>query len=288
MGRLANNVHLQQVGYMEKSHSPAWNPKNGGQHGWAENQQTYISNQSHVNRPLVCLVLQAPRIFDYLPHGKMYTETFKAMMEEHSHSITGFDAELSVDFDVTPIGGAGQEQHEVVNVTRAQPEPVHSLTDKRGRPFQKFLEWWIRYALMDPETKHPLAAILNDPRITDLGPDMISASCLYFVPDTLFKHVDRAWICVNMMPHTQGTSTAQRNKRDAQEILNIEIPFTALSDNSAGAELLAERLMAQIQTFNADPQHRKALFNDIDPNVAAAKDTGYKHGFERVGKSVID
>lgn len=288
MGRLAKNVKLERTGFMRHAQVPAWDTVNGGQHGYAANQQTYISNEAHVSSPLVCIVIQAPLLFGYVTDKENLNGTFKAMMEEHSHSITGFDAELTVDFDVTPVGGAGQEQHEVINVTRAQPAPVHAMVDKRGRPFQRFLEWWIRYALMDPETKHPLASILNLPEGVDLGPDMISAVCLYFEPDPLFRYIDRAWLCVNMMPHTQGTSTSQRNKRDAQEVLNLEIPFTALSEVGAGVELLALNIMRQAKFFEADPFFKKAIFEKQEADILALDGVGYIETVREVSGNPVE
>lgn len=285
--RHADSKIISGTGYMAQNSVPAWDVKYGGQQGWAPNIREFLSNQAYVSRPAVCVVLQTPKIFNYFKNAGMYHESLKAILETHATTITGLDQTLTADFDSHPVGGDGSVQEEVIDVTRAQATPTFTFVDKYGRPIQHLLDIWMRFGMMDPQTKHPMAAIINQNDFFDMGPDMYTATCLFFEPDPLFRFVDKAWLCVNMMPRTAGEVTAQRDLRSAQQLSNLSIEFTALSQVSAGVNQLATDIMKEIHTLHADPFALESAIKGYDPTLDAAGDASYRKTFVRTGKEAI-
>lgn len=285
MGRLSDQKLT--TAYMNGSDTFAWDPKYGDQQGWSTNIGQFVSNQAFVSRPLCCCLLEAPRIFRYIPDGHKYIETLKAIIEVHALTITGFNEQLNVEFDQRAVGGAGAQQHEVVNVTREQPTPTFSFVEKLGRPIQHFLDFWIRYLLMDPEAKFALAAILNNPEITDLGADMVSMTVLFYEPTIDLKGVSHAWLCTNMMPHTTGDQSSQRDLQSSQQIRDLEIEFTALAQVGPGVKRMASDIMKSINTIRADPYYSKAAVDGIDEYVKGSGDTTYRNSVERAGRDAV-
>lgn len=250
-------------GYQLTTNTPAWKLTKGGQQAWAPNIEEWLSNQAYVSRPVVCKVLQTPRIFEFLTGGQAYATGLRSVMETHSTTITGLDQTLSADFEGHGVGGSGAIQEEVTDVTRAQATPSHTFVDKYGRPIQRLHDIWMRFGMMDPDTKHPLAALIrNDDRLTDMGPDMYTMTCLYFEPDPLWQYVDKAWLCVNMMPRTGGEVTAQRDLRSAQQLSNLSYEYTSLSYVGFGVNRLADKVMKNMAMGNADPYMRRAHLTD--------------------------
>lgn len=285
MGRLADAK--LSTAYMAGTSVEAWDPKYGGQQGWASNVAEFVSNQAHKTSPLICIMLEAPGAYRYIPGGQKHIETLKAIMELHSLSITGFNESLTVDTDQHAVGGAGQMQQEVVNVTREQPTPEHAFVDKYGRPIQKHLNFWIRYLLMDPDSKFPLLPIVGEKAIRDMGPDMYSMSCIYFEPDVTMTGINRAWLVVNMFPTTDGDGTSQRDLTQGQTILNLSIQFTGLAQVGYGVQQLALKLLRGITTYNSDNYFRKAALDGVSADVEAAGKSDYKHSTENVGKEAV-
>lgn len=285
MARLADS--RLSTAYMAGSTAEAWDLKYGGQQGWAPNVAQFLNNQAHKTPQLCCIVLEVPRVLRMIPGGDKYTESIKAMMEIHSLTITGFNEQLNVDVDQHAVGGAGAMQQEVVNVTREQPTPTHTFVEKEGRPIQKLLNWWIRYLLMDPESKFPLAPIVGNSGIKDMGADMYTMSCLYFAPNMAFNGVDRAWIVVNMFPMTDGDGSAQRDLTQGLQILNLDIAFTGLAQVGYGPQQLALSFMKRIKTLHADNYFREAAVSDESADVKAFTYSSYQTSVEDVGRESI-
>jgi hypothetical protein len=166
----------------------------GGMHGWTPTLNEWVNNAAYVSRPLVCTLLEAPKVFTVLPNSEKWIASLKSLFELHPISIDGFNAGLKVDTDERAVGGAGEMQEEFTNVTRERSTPKFTFVEKYGRPIQTFLDFWIRYGMMDPETKFALADILKTAgggdQVSDLLPDWYTATCLFFVPDPLHRKVD--------------------------------------------------------------------------------------------------
>lgn len=267
----------------------------GGQFGWAPNYDEWIGNQAYVTRPLVCILLRAPRVFELLPNPEMWIGTLKGLLETHAKTIDGFNATMTVQTVDTPFGGGGEVQHEYVNVTREASKPSITFIEKYGRPVTQFFEYWITYGMMSNETKFAMASALfpdADVEPTDLLADWYTATCLFMEPDPLHKTVNKAWITGNMFPTTAGEVRAKRDLTSDQEILELSIEFTGLSQYGLGVNEFAQKILDQINKNRADPYMRPATWGSgsdalMSADVEALNNIGYKEGLEKVGTTAI-
>ncbi len=266
---------------------PILDLKLGGQQGWAPNLTEWVSNQAYVSRPLICILLEAPRMFTVMPDSQKWISSLKALFELHARTIDGFNAGLKVDTEEHPVGGAGEQQQEIVNVTRERSQPKFTFIEKYGRPIQTFLEYWIRYGLMDPETKYALLGTMNKEEVKDLLADWYSATCLFVVPDPMHKKVDKAWITTNMYPLSNGDITAKRDLTASQEMLTLDIEFAGISQYGLGVSQFAQNILNNINTTNSDPFMRPSFISKISPDVDAAATQGYKSWTETIGKTAV-
>lgn len=266
---------------------PILDLKFGGQNGWTPNLTEWVSNQAYVSRPLVCILLEAPKMFTVMPDSHKWISSLKAMFELHARSIDGFNAGLKVDVEEHPVGGAGEQQQEIVNVTRERSQPKFQFIEKYGRPIQTLLEYWIRYGMMDPETKFALLGTMGDANVRDLLADWYSASALFFVPDPLHKKVDKAWITTNMYPLSNGDVVAKRDLTTSQEMLTLDIEFAGISQYGLGVNQFAQNILDNINTLNADPFMKPAFINRISADVDAANTNGYRTSAEQTGKQAV-
>ena len=273
-------------GYTRDIDRPILDLKNGGQHGWSPNLTEWQSNQAHISRPLVCVMLEAPKMFTVMPDSQKWISSLKALFELHAYTIEGFNATLKVDTEEHQVGGAGEVQQEVVNVTRERSAPKFTFIEKYGRPAQTLLDYWIRYGLMDPETKFALLSTLGNAGVTDMLADWYSATCLFVVPDPLHKTVDKAWITTNMFPLGAGEVTAKRDIKSAQEMLTLDVEFSGLSQYGLGVSRFAQTILDKISVTNADPFMRPSFVDGISADVEAAAN-GYESGLEKVGTDAV-
>lgn len=267
----------------------------GGQFGWAPNYDEWIGNQAYVTRPLVCILLRAPRVFSILPDQHLWIGTLKGLLELHAKTIDGFNATMTVQTVDTPFGGGGEVQHEFVNVTREASKPSFTFIEKYGRPVSQFLEYWISYGMMSNETKFAMASALfpdSDVEPTDLLADWYTATCLFMEPDPLHKTVNKAWITGNMFPLTGGEIRAKRDLTSDQEILELNVEFSGLSQYGLGVNDFAQKVLDQINKNRADPYMRPATWGSgsdalMGADVSSLTDIGYKEGLEKVGTTAI-
>jgi len=266
---------------------PILDLKYGGQHGWAPNLTEWVSNQAYISRPLICILLEAPRMFTVMPDSQKWIGSLKALFELHARTIDGFNGGLKVDTEEHPVGGGGEQQQEVVNVTRERSQPKFTFIEKYGRPIQTLLEYWIRYGLMDPETKYALLGTMNKTEVKDLLADWYSATCLFMVPDPMHKKVDKAWLSTNMFPLSNGDITAKRDLTASQEMLTLDIEFSAISQYGLGVNQFAQNILDSTNLFNADPFMRPSFVNKISPDVEAAATNGYKAEAENIGRIAV-
>jgi hypothetical protein len=277
---------LMTGAYVRNIDRPVLDLKYGGQQGWAPNLTELVSNQAYVTRPLICILLEVPKMFTIMPDSQKWIGSIKALFELHARSIDGFNAALKVDFDQHPVGGAGEEQEEVTNVTREKSSPKFTFIEKYGRPIQTLLEYWIMYGMMSPEAKYAMIGTMTGGKVTDLLSDWFTATCLFVEPDPLHKNVSKAWITTNMMPKGTGDITAKRDLTSAQEMLTLDVEFTGVSQYGIGVNLFAQNILKTINITHADPFMRPAFIDKISPDVAAI-DGGYKKQVETMGSSAV-
>ena len=289
MSRLTDAILAGAYARPDPVNRPILDLKFGGQHGWSPNLVEWVSNQGFTSRPLVCIVLEAPRMFTQMADSEKWIASYKALFELHSRSIEGFNAGLKVDTEEHPVGGAGEVQQEYVNVTRERTQPKHTFIEKYGRPIQTLLDYWIRYGMMDPDTKFALMGTMNKPDVKDLLADWYTGTNLYIAPDPLHKRVDKAWITTNMFPLSNGDITAKRDLTSSQELLTLDIEFAGISATGLGVAKFAQEILDKISTNNADPFMRPSFVDKISPDVDATSTatSSYRGGLEEVGKTAV-
>lgn len=253
----------------------------GGQEGYSprlgyidedgKNYSEWISNHKYVSKNVIAVVLQTPRFFDYMPEPQKWVKTFKSLMELHSKSIEGLQAGLTAEFSEHAVGGAGEMQEELTNVTRARSTITHNFEEKAGKPINRFLTDWIRYGMMDPDTKHALIGTLSDFDSAELyTPDYYTATVLYFEPDITGRTVVEAWLCTNMAPKSNGEVVGKRDLVTGGEVKEMPIEFTSLSMYNQSVRKLAQNILDEMTTIKTDPNNLPAFVSE-DPTSARDK-----------------
>lgn len=257
----------------------------GGQNGLAPNPVEFASNQSYVRQKLVCLLLEAPLGFRYLPDPLFWTSSLKAMVERHALRIEGLKRGLTNTFTETPVGGGGEMQEDITNVTRERTQVSFTWKDKYGRPIQRMLEEWTNNLLMDPETKIPnIAMLATSP--TDMLVDITSMTCLFFEPDPSYSSVQKAWIVSGMMPRGNGEEEGVRDMREENEPSELTIEFTGVATSNFGVRSFAQMMLNNINITNANPYLQPSFMQGVAADVAAFGQ-GYKEQAEAMGASAL-
>ena len=264
---------------------PMVDPSFGGQFGYSTNLVEWVSNQAYVSRNVIPILLEAPKFFQKMPNPEKWVQILKSLIELRCRSIEGLNATLSVEMDEHPVGGAGEMQEEIINVTRERSRPTFGFVEGYGRPVQTFLEQWITYGGMDPETKYSLLATMGEAPEDHLA-DEYTATVIFIEPDPTHSKVNKAYLSTNMFPKGTGDITAKRDLTTPGEILNLSIEFSAITQYGFGVNAFAQRLLDNINLLNANPYLRPGFIQDIHSDVLATN-SGYKQGAEDMGQSAI-
>jgi len=286
MGRLTDAL-LEGRAFSRGATQPMLDLVHGGQMGFAPDLTEWVSNGNYVRRNLFCLLVEAPKFFLAMPDPDKWTATLKALVELHPRTIEGLNAGLTVETAETPVGGAGEVQEEFVDVKKARSQPVFTFDEKYGRPVQSFLSDWIRYGLMDPDSKVANVGTLASNRPTDMLADNYAATMIFIEPDPTHRKVVKSWLCTNMFPKGTGDISGKRDITSGAELLSLNIEFTALSQFNLGSNVLAQALLDNINITNANPYLRPAFIDTVAADVnAAAK--GYRSEAEQLGSTALN
>jgi hypothetical protein len=286
MSRIRDAILAENTAYHVGKTNPMIDLQYGGQQGYAPDLTEWVSNQAYIGKNLICLLVEAPKGFGYLPDADAWVGTLRALVELHPMSITGLSAGLEVEVTENAAGGAGEMQQDFTDVKRARSNPVFRWNEKYGMPVQTFLQGWITYLMMDPASKYPNVATLSGSKPTDLLADQYAATMIFIEPDPTHTKVVKAWLCTNMWPMNTGEMIGRRELAAAGEPTTYDIPFTALTQFGAGVDLLAEKLLAGINITGANPYQRPAFLDAIDADVLAAR-KGYESQVEELGSQAI-
>lgn len=258
----------------------------GGQFGYAPVIAEFTSNQAYVRGNLIAILLEAPRFFQLMPSPEKWVATLKAMIELHARSIEGLKSELTPEFDEHPVGGAGEMQSEVTDMKRARSEPSFTFVEKYGRPIQTFIQNWLQYGMMDPDTKFALVGTLSGEKPDDLLADWYTASVLFIEPDPIHRKVVKSFLTVGMMPKGMGEVVGKRDLTSAKEVLNLTIDFTGITQVGIGTDMFAQEILDQINITNANPYLREAAVQEISADVVSAE-KGYQQGVDTLTVSAV-
>lgn len=285
MARL-DNALLDGKAFSKDTSNVMLDLTHGGQFAWSPNHAEWINNQAYIRRNLVPIVLEAPKFFQLMDNPEVWVSCFKSLIEKHCRTIDGYQAGLKATFDDHPVGGAGEVHQEVTDMKRDRSEPVFTFIEKYGRPVQTFIEYWMRYGMMDPETKYAMIGTLRQNVPTDLLADWFTGTILVFEPNPLHTKIEKAWITTNFAPQNNGEVIGKRDLTSASEILTLSIPFTGISQYGLGVNKFAQTVLDNIRLANANPFNAPAMLKEIQKDVEAAA-KGYKQSVLDLGASAV-
>lgn len=261
------------------------NPLYGGQFGYSTNPSEWISAQAYLPRNLIPIVLEAPKFFQNMPDPQKWVEAFRVMFEKHARTIEGLKAGLTVDVAEHQFGGGGEFFQEFTDVKRERSTISVGLVDKYGNVFQNFLERWIMYGMMHPETKTPLTATLDNAPTDNLA-DNYAGTVAFLEPDPTGKRVYRCWISTNLWPQGTGPIEGKMDKTSPLSIKELSLEFTSLSFINEGTKAFGQQLLDGINMTNANPQSRASFITEISADVAAVT-AGYKESVESIANNRV-
>lgn len=283
MARLEDSTLANQA-YTRGRDAPMLNLSRGGQFGFQTDMPSYISNTAYVRRNLVAVVLEAPRGFQDMQEPALWYGALKTLIELEPKTIEGFNMGLTVETAAAPFGGAGENMEDPTNVTRAVSNPSFSYLERYGRPIQAFFYNWITELIMDPITKVP-NVVTRGKRPNDLLPDYYGMTVLFFEPDPTFTKVDKAWLCTNMYPKSDGTVEGRRDLTAAGSTNEFSIEFTALTQVGFGVNKLAQRILGQFQINGNNPNQRPEFVTKVDSFVTGPN--GFSERIADAGRSAL-
>lgn len=261
-------------GFLEGTVSDVADVTKGGQMGFMPDYTTINANVPYVRKNIFAVVIQAPLGFDDLPEPDLWYSAFKAMVERHPTRIEGLRSTVNVEWVETPVGGAGEVQQDVGNVTRERSEPSFTWQEKLGRPFTRFLESWITELMGDPNSKVPNVITRGLRKTPNMLPQYKSATVMFIEPDVTHTKVEKAWLCTNMMPNISGPIEGSRDITAGGEILEISVTFSAITQVGYGVDTYAQKLLDDLNLVGANPMLAPAFVDGIDADVVS-KEVGY-------------
>lgn len=260
----------------------------GGMFGYAPDLTEWVSNQQHVKRNLIIVLLEAPKFMSVMHNPQEWYSGLRALIELHPKSVTGFNAGLEVSVNEQEVGGGGEMQQAYTDVKRARTVPVFNWIDKDGNTIQRFLEYWIRFGLMDPDSKVPMATTRPAYDAKDWLADWYAMTIMAIEPNTTMTVAMRTWVTTNMWPLSTGDITAKREMATEHEIVDISITFTGISDTGLGTNICGQTMLEKIYKKDANPWLRKCFQATTDQNVSSVDQVaGYNQGIDELQKAQI-
>lgn len=261
-------------------------PEYGGQFGWATNPAEWVSAQSYVPRNLIPIVLESPRFFNFMPDSSRWVAAWKLFVEKHARTIEGLKAGLTVDVGEHAFGGAGEQFQEFLDVKRERSTLTFGMVDKYGNVLQRFLEFWITYGMMHPETKTPLSITVDNAEPTDNLADWYSGSIAFIEPSMDGKKCLRCWISTNVWPQGTGPIEGKMDKTSALSIKELSLEFSALTFINEGTRTFGQELLDAITMTYANPQLRASFITSIAADVKAVTN-GFKESVENIAANKV-
>lgn len=283
--RLSNTI-VDQKAHVKHAQAKAVDIRQGGQNGAMTDFRGFVSNASYVRKPLICILIEAPRGFRYMGDEEIWVGTLKSLVELHPKTIEGLNMTLTAEFQDNPVGGAGEMQSDWSDSKRTPSTPTFTWVDKYGLVINQFFEAWITGLLGDPITKYPTVISQGDNAPTDWLPDMRSATMLFMEPDPTHLNVQRAWLCCNMMPKTAGDAIGNRDLTQGGQFAEYSIEFTAMTQVGAGVNEFAKRILLSLDLNGMNPNLQQSFIDDISADVKA-QNVGYQFQMATVAESKI-
>jgi hypothetical protein len=226
----------------------------------------------YVNHNTMLFVLHLPTMFNvFKQDGPLIQGAIKNMLENHSVRIDGLNARIDVDAYETDFHGGGEKFQTDINITRQQSSISITFNDKRNRPIQKLLEFWIKCKAGDPNTKTPLISLYDKSlRYTELLPSMYSCVVAFVTPNETKTRVDKAWLTHHFWPKTAGENNGQKDITVKGVSNQLSIEWFGTSQFGYGVDELGQRLLDSLNRPALNSELHGLGITDIDPDVKAA------------------
>ena len=254
----------------------------GGQMGYSPDFSTWVNFHPYVSRHVIPILVEPPLGMRFLPNANHWIGALRALIETIPMAITGLNAELTVNTQTVPFGGGGQEFEVYTNVKRAKPDINIQYTERVGMSIFRYWDAYIRYLMMDPDTKNATINTIDGSQLNDLMADQFSMTVLFIEPDELHRFVNQAWLVTNMFPKTSGVNQAKMDKANDNEKRDLTIQFSGIAQYGAGVDDFAQIVMNEINIIGADPHGREAFTNEISGYVKDLVGEGYESSVERI------
>jgi hypothetical protein len=98
-----------------------------------------------------------------------------------------------------------------------------------------------------------------------------------------------AWISTNMFPISgTGEITGKKDATSAQEVLNLDIEFSAVTVSGPAVAALAQTFLDSIRNngLNADPQMRTAFLGKVS-DALNENSNGFANNMAQVAKDAV-
>ena len=256
-------------GFADGIQSPVSHLVEGGMFGYAKQWQSWVNNHQYTSRPLISFLLEAPLGFKLLPDAKTNIAILRNLVETIRHRITGLQYKLEVNVENgQDFGKSGQKYEVFTNVTEQQPTVSFSFWERPGLAITRYIIYWIRMLMMDPETKYAAIGTVAGTEAYDSMPDMYSAAMLFVEPDTSMRRVVQAWIGINMWPKMSPDNEASFDSSNPSQTREIQIDFSGVYQYGPGVDYFAQKFLDSIKLIGADQFHQKAAIDGVDAMVA--------------------
>lgn len=288
MSRVQGAVLQQGSAYGLGANAPMVDLTYGGQMGWSPDQAAWVNNQAYVRKHLIPILIEAPKLFQYLPNPNSWVQALRALIETQWLQVEGLNAGLTAQFTENAFGGSGLKQQDLTNITEAESRPKHTYLERYGRPIQRFLRAWMTYAGMDPYTKFPMISTLSSAaNMADLLADQTTATVLYIEPDPMGRKVQQSWLVFNMFPEGTGDIVGSADKTQDMQTQTIDLQFTGIHQYGAGVDSFAQQILNTISLTGANPYMKQAMIQAISADVKAASMTGFAAGVQSTAQNAI-
>lgn len=264
--------------------APVEDARYGGQYGWGNDIQEYLSQHPYTSGQIIPLVMRNPDGFRLLNDGGLMASTFKSLLEVGSHRIEGLRRSLQPEVGEYEVGGAGHVMHYHSNVKEDQSEVTFTMYDRNNGCVRRAWEFFYRTFIMDQKTKAPMIITMGQ-RPDKILADFYSWVMIFIEPDITQTRAVDAYIIVNMSPKTMPTVEHRRDLSAAREIREISITMTGMQDTSFGTLAVAQQILDRVNYTGANPQMQPAPLEGIDADVA--KHPGYLDGVNKMGRAAI-
>ena len=227
-------------------------PKSGKYYG------EWINATPYVRENIIPVMLTYPKALDFIPDKERWIGMFKAALEVEAQSITGLNTSRSLE---TGDGGkitGGQSFEVPTKVSIAASNISYTWKERMGRPFGKWLDFWLEYLIQDPFTRRAkITRYLEDPTSNEdfimYTPDFYTVTMLYIEPSNQMTTVEQAWLSFNMMPKVGGNREGKREVDAAGETIDLSVEFTNIVIDTDCVKRLAKAILPRLVSLYEIP-----------------------------------